>query len=117
MIPLRHYSHIRLTSSREERQSSARRGTLAFNGAGAECKSPLKRAAVRDWPLLGQNEHGVSSAADRHGTGHARKQYGKRAVPSHRKHFVFPCLIGAINADCVPVVPCQSDEIFMRFAA
>lgn len=104
-------------SSGEERQSSARRGALSFNGAGAERKSPLKRATVRDWPFLGQNEHGVSSAADRHGAGHTRKQYSKRAIPSHRKHFVFPCLTGAINADCVPVVPYQFDEIFMRFAA
>lgn len=107
----RHDGNICLTSGSKEGQPRTRRGAFALDSTSAESKGSLEGPAVCDRPFLSQDEHGVSNVFDLHRAGHTRKQNGKSAVPSHRKHFVFPCLSGAMNADRAWVVPCNSDEI------
>lgn len=113
----RHDGNIRLASRSKEGQPRTRRGAFALDSEGAESKGSLEGPAVSDWPFFRQNEHGVSNVFDLHRTRHTRKQNGKSAVPSHRKHLVFPCLSGAMNAHPAREVPRQFDEIFMRRAA
>ncbi len=116
-ITLFHNRHVRLASCSKEGQSSTRRGAFAFDGASAGGEGALKGRAVGHRPFFCQDEHGVWYVFDLQRTGHAGKLNCKSPVPSHRKHFEFPCLTGAMNADCPLLVPCQSDEIFRRRAA
>ncbi|EYR81413.1 hypothetical protein SHLA_15c000980 [Shinella sp. DD12] len=113
----RNYGNFCLTSCSKEGQPRTRSGAFALDSTSAESKGPLEGPAVCDRPFLRQDEHGVSNVFDLHRAGHTRKQNGKSTVPSYRKHFVFPCLSGAMNADRVRVVPCHFDEISMRCAA
>lgn len=107
----RYDGNIRFTSCSKEGQPRTRRGAFALDSTSAESKGSLEGPAVCDRPFFRQDEHGVSNVFDLHRAGHTRKQNGKSTVPSHRKHFVFPCLSGAMNADRARVVPCHSNEI------
>ncbi len=113
MIVLFNNSHFGLASCGKESQSSPRWRAFSFGCASAEGEGALKGRAVGHRPSLGQDELGVSSVFDFYRTGHSRKQNYKGALPGRSKHFEFPCLTGAMNANCAHVVPCFSMK-FLR---
>jgi hypothetical protein len=79
----------------EERQSCLGWRAFPLNCLGAKRECSLKC----DRPFFGQDEHSVSRVFDPHCARHAWEEDGECVVPNYREHFIFPNLLGPINAD------------------